>query len=338
MRHLLLTAAFAIAPFVVSAQTTGPDVSLIVEEHILPRFQSLVDTSVQLAKVAESNCTAESQPLRAAYTTAFDAWISVSHLRFGPTEVDDRAFALAFWPDSRGVTPKSLTTLIVDQDPVVGSSDAYAEVSIAARGFYALEFLLYDGAVSTVGDAGYRCTLVQTITADIASTSAAILMDWQEGYVDQLLTPNLENTYRTKEEVLQELFKALTAGLQFTSETRLGRPLGTFDRPRPTRAETWRSERSSHHVALSLAALGDLAEHLARTDPDLAQRIQSSFDKTQALLVELDDPVFASVKEPQSRLKVEVLQQSIDTTRALISEKLGPILGVAAGFNSLDGD
>ncbi|HBR37591.1 MAG TPA: peptidase M75, partial [Sulfitobacter pontiacus] len=49
---------------------------------------------------------------------AFDAWIAVSHLRFGPSETDNRAFALAFWPDSRGATPKTLAGLITDADPV----------------------------------------------------------------------------------------------------------------------------------------------------------------------------------------------------------------------------
>ncbi len=44
--------------------------------------------------------------LTEAYHAAFDAWIKTSHLRFGPSEVNDRAFALAFWPDSRGQYPR----------------------------------------------------------------------------------------------------------------------------------------------------------------------------------------------------------------------------------------
>jgi predicted lipoprotein len=228
--------------------------------------------------------------------------------------------------------------LISSQDAVVLSADAYRDVSIAARGFYALEYLLYDDAFNALGDADYRCTLIQTLTSDIASTSAAILTDWQESYAPKLLQPEPSGTYRSDDEVLQELFKALTTGLQFTSETRLGRPLGTFDRPRPKRAEAWRSKRSSRHVSLSLQALDDLAGKLAQGDPDLAQRIKASVEKSLNLLTHLDDPTLASVTAPQSHLKIEVIQQSIDTTRALISAELGPRLGVAAGFNALDGD
>ena len=338
MKRFLLMAAIVAAPFSVKAQTINPVVAQVVDAHILPRFQSLADSSANLAMAAQNECSQTSLSLREAYSHSFDAWVSASHLRFGPTEVDDRAFALAFWPDSRGVTPKSLNAMITNEDPVVDSVEAYGDVSIAARGFYALEFLIFDETLTELGNTDYRCTLIQTLTADIASTSAAILTDWQENYVQTLLLPTPEGKYRSDDEVLQELFKALTAGLQFTSETRLGRPLGTFDRPRPRRAEAWRSMRSSHHVFLSLKALGDLTDILAQSDPALAHRIKSSNQKTLSLLEKLADPTFSSVATPQKHLKVEVIQQSVDATRAIISAELGPTLGVAAGFNSLDGD
>ena len=91
----------------------------------------------------------------------FDAWVGVSHLRFGPSEQDDRAFALAFWPDPRGSTPKALAALIRDEDPVVSNPDDFSTVSIAARGFYALEFLLFDPQFATAENTDYLCALIQ---------------------------------------------------------------------------------------------------------------------------------------------------------------------------------
>lgn len=336
MKRFLMTAALAVAPVIASAQTATIDD--IVDAHILPRFQTLADSAAHLATTAQNDCSVTSQTLQTAYVQAFDAWVSVSHLRFGPTEVDDRAFALAFWPDSRGATPRALTALIVDQDPVIASPKDYAQVSIAARGFYAMEFLIYDDALNSMGDANDHCTLIQTVTTDIATTSAAILEDWQTDYAARLRSPDASGTYRSNDEALQEMFKALTTGLQFTSETRLGRPLGTFERPRPGRAEAWRSGRSVRHVDLSLAALTDLALRSSSDDPELSNRIASSFARAAALLSDLDDPIFAGVADPQLRFKVEIIQQSIDTIRALVRNEIGPILGVAAGFNSLDGD
>lgn len=338
MRHLLLSAVLALAPVIAPAQDSKPVIERVVAEHILPRFQLLAETSAQLQTAAQDDCSPTSQSLRTAYSDAFDAWIQASHLRFGPTEVNDRAFALAFWPDSRGATPRSLTALLTDKDPAIASPATYAQVSIAARGFYAMEFLIYDAGITETGTPDDRCTLIQTVTADIATTSAAIFEDWQTDYARRLLSPDADGTYRSQEEVLQELFKALTTGLEFTSDTRLGRPLGTFERPRPTRAESWRSGRSARHVALSLTALRDLATQLARNDAEIAERIDASFERSLTLLTELDDPIFAGVATPQTRLKVEVLQQSIDATRDIVRGELGPTLGVAAGFNSLDGD
>ncbi len=336
MKRLLLIAVLAVAPAITNAQTATIDD--IVDTHILPRFLTLADTSAHLATTARDDCSITSPALQAAYAQAFDAWINASHLRFGPTEVDDRAFALAFWPDSRGATPRTLAALLTDQDPIIASPEDYAAVSIAARGFYAMEFLIYDEAMIGMGNADDHCTLIQTVTSDISTTGAAILEGWQTDYAARLRNPDANGTYRTGEEVLQELFKALTTGLQFTSETRLGRPLGTFDRPRQARAEAWRSGRSTRHVELSLAALNDLALRLSSDDPELSVRLETSFQSAATLLAELDDPTLAGVADPQTRFKIEVIQQSIDNIRALVRDELGPTLGVAAGFNSLDGD
>ncbi|MEO0388878.1 MAG: peptidase M75, partial [Pseudomonadota bacterium] len=52
----------------------------------------------------------------------------------------------------------------------------------------------------------------------------------------------------------------------------------------------------------------------------------------------LDDPVFAGVTDPPGRLRVEVLQQSVDAIRQVLRQEVGPTLGITAGFNALDGD
>lgn len=332
MKHTVLAAAVACAPLAAAAT---PSITGIIDDHILPRFDMLASTSLALSQAAAQDCDPTSDALRTAYGLAFDAWVSASHLRFGPTEVNDRAFALAFWPDSRGATPRALAALITDEDPIGLDADSYSEVSIAARGFYALEFLLYDDELKQPSD--YHCTLVQTITADIAATSSAIHDDWQT-HKDILLSPAPDATYRSDEEVLQELLRALSAGLQFTQDSRLGRPLGTFDRPRPTRAEARRSERSAQHVMLSLLSLQGLASHLAVSHAALSQTLDRQFQDALNKLEALEDPIFAGVTDPQTRFKVEVLSQSIGTIRSTVQTDLGPTLGVAAGFNALDGD
>ncbi len=338
MKHLLLSVALVLLPFNAQAEAPEQIIADIVDHHILAGFERLDLRAGVLEQAAQAECDPTSAGLRTAYADAFDAWTSVSHLRFGPTEVHDRAFALAFWPDARGATPRALGALISQRDPVGRVAESYAKVSIAARGFYAMEFLLYNEATRSDADPSYFCALVQTVAADIAANSSAILTDWQNDYAARLLAPATDDSYRSTGEVLQELFKALTTGLQFTSDTRLGRPLGTFERPRPKRAESWRSGRSARHVMLSLTALEDLALRLSANDPDVRIRIGERFEDTLAKLDALDDPAFSGVADPQSRLKIEAVQQSVDAIRATVRDELGPTLGVAAGFNALDGD
>ncbi|SNS53377.1 imelysin family protein [Antarctobacter heliothermus] len=313
------------------AQT--PDVAAIVDGHVLPHYRALASESAELAGAAAADCAPDSVQLRTAYGDAFDAWIAVSHLRFGPSEADDRAFALAFWPDSRGATPKALGRLISAEDPVIASLEAFQTVSIAARGFYAMEFMLYDPQFASVGDADYRCSLVQVMAADIAGNGAAILAGWEDGYAD-LMRQAGNDTYRTPDEAAKQLFTALSTGLEFTADTRLGRPLGSFDTPRPNRAEARRSGRSLRHVVLSLRALRDLAARLSGGDAGLDAAFARALQRADLL----DDPVFAGVSDPQGRLRVETLHQRISEIREHVSSQLGPRLGIAAGFNAMDGD
>ncbi|WP_170400671.1 imelysin family protein [Ruegeria arenilitoris] len=332
--------AFALAltlPFPALAQDRGPILTATVDEHILPGFAALSNASGALAQAAQSDCTATSPDLRAAYHAAFDGWISVSHLRFGPSETGDRAFALAFWPDTKGFTPKALSGLITAEDDAIKTPQAFAETSIAGRGFFALEQMLYDTRFADQGSNTYRCDLIRAIATDIDLNTRAMDEDWAN-FANALTQPGENSPYRSGNEAMQELYKALVTGLEFTGDTRLGRPMGNFDRPRPNRAEARRSERSLRHVELSLIALRDLAAHLSADHPEIAADLDGAFDKAITRAQALDDPALAGVADPQGRFRIEALQQSINDIRAIASTELGPTLGISAGFNSLDGD
>ncbi|WP_371224965.1 imelysin family protein [Roseovarius sp. 2305UL8-3] len=329
---IIRAAITALALFAVPA--TAQSIDAVIEGHILPSYARLANDTQALSDAATASCLPGDPALTTAYHAAFDAWVKVSHLRFGPSEVNDRAFALAFWPDSRGATPKTLATLIRGADPVIDTLESFQTVSIAARGFYALEFLLFDEGFADLGTADYRCALIRVSTADIAANAAAILTDWENGHGDLMREAGSNDTYRSAEEAQRQLFTALTTGLEFTSAMRLGRPLGTFDRPRPKRAEARRSGRSLRHVILSLEATRQLAALISEGDTTLDGLFEQALGRAAAL----DDPVFAGVSDIQGRLRVEALQQSVDRIDTYALQTVGPRLGISAGFNALDGD
>lgn len=319
---------------VVPASAETSDISAILDGHVMPGYQTLAAQAEGLASAAQEDCRPDAPGLRTAYHAAFDAWVGVSHLRFGPSETEDRAFALAFWPDSRGATPRAVRDLIVQSDPVADTLAGFQTVSIAARGFYALEFMLFDPAFVQAEEGAYRCGLVQVMSADIAANAQAILTGWEGGYADLMRQAGANETFRDRNEAIRQIFTALSTGLEFTAQTRLGRPMGTFERPRPMRAEARRSGRSLRHVMLSLLATRDLTALLSDGDPDL----DAAFARALDLAERMDDPVFAGVSTPQGRFEVEALQSAIDDIRRKVAQDLGPRLGIAAGFNALDGD
>jgi predicted lipoprotein len=312
--------ALLLAPTLVVAD---PRVDAALDDHILPRFAALTEASGVLANA--QTCAVEDE-----WNAAAAAWIAVSHLRFGPTEVDNRAFSLAFWPDPRGATPNALRTLLAENAPAI------TDASIAGRGFYAMEYLLFDPAFT---DAEARCELISGLADDAFETALAIETDWLDRYVD-LMRETGNDTYRDETEALQELYKSLTTGMDFTADMRLGRPLGTFDRPRATRAEMRRSGRSLENVSVSLTSLEELS--LILSGDELGTELQTDFQSLQdqvSSIATLEGGADLSLVENiGDRIKVEALQQRIAALRVVLGGKLGPELGVIEGFNSLDGD
>ena len=58
------------------------DTRAAVDEHIHPRYAAFSIAASALADVAGRDCSAST--IFPAYHTAFDAWIAVSHIQFGP--------------------------------------------------------------------------------------------------------------------------------------------------------------------------------------------------------------------------------------------------------------
>lgn len=336
MRHLWNIVVLCLAlPVAAGADETSDLIRDIVEEDIIAGFEALEDATGALATVSETAC--DGPELTAAYTEAFRAWVRVSHLRFGPSEAENRAFALAFWPDPRGKTPKALRKLLMGDDAAALTPEAYRDVSIAARGFYALDHLLFDEGLLAGGRGDRYCALVRVVAEDIHATAGALTRGWQS-YAPGLMTPGPDTPYRTEAEVLQVLYKSARTGLQFTTDMRFARPMGTVEKLRPKRAEAWRSGLSLTLVGDAVAGSGGLALELSRINPDLEKKFDNALSRFAADVAALDDPVFAGVTSPEGRFRIDVLLTELNGIRRIVDEDLGPALGVSPGFNALDGD
>ncbi|KEO50858.1 imelysin family protein [Thioclava pacifica] len=307
-------------------------VSEALEQDILPGFAHFAQSAQTLAETAEADCTAPA--VRPAYNAAFDAWLGVGDLRIGPSET--AALSIAFWPDDRGFTQRTVTKMVAQEDPVVDDPARFAEASIAAKGLFALEMLLYDPAFLGYDAQSYSCRYVRAASAELARQARTLAADW-EAFAGVLKTAGApENaTYMSDDEAIRALYTQLLSGLEFTADSRLGRPLGTFDKPRPKLAEARRSGRSLRNVLLSAEAAERLAHALV--DHDLPE-VDAASDNIKKAAQSIDKKDFSDVGNPQSRLRVEILQQQVQAMRRAVETEIGTALGLSAGFNSQDGD
>jgi predicted lipoprotein len=305
------------------------DVADVVREHILPGYDRFATETAALAAQVAEGC--DPATLSRPYHAAYDAWMGVQHIHLGPAEEEGRALAIAFWPDPKGLGRKAQLALLTG-DPARLSPDAFADQSVAARGLTGLERLLWPEAALPADP----CPLIRTTADDLARLAREIRDGWTGGYAARLVEPGSEgNTaFLTEAEARQAIFTLVVTGLEHLRDKRLGRPMGSFDRPAPEKAEARASGRSLRNVTLALQAQRDMVAALTGNAP----RTLAAFDHAITVAETLEDPVLAGVATPAGRLKVEVLQQSVEKARVVAVEELGAALGVGLGFNALDGD
>jgi uncharacterized protein len=307
------------------------DVPDAVNGHILPGYATFTAATAALSDMATGTCDAGL--LRPAWQAAADAWLGVAHIRLGPVEDDGRAHAIAFWPDPKGLGAKQQAAMIAAADPMGLDPVAFTDASVAVRGLTALERLLY-AEVPLPGD--YPCTLMATTAADLAQIARDIEAGWQGGYADALLTAGAAGNTRflSADEAKQALFTQLITGIAFIKDARIARPLGTFDTPRPDRAEARLSGRAQANLVASLTALRAYALTLV---PD-ASRTAAAFDRALAAAQALPDPTLAGITDPQVWLKLDILRGEVQALQTTATDEIGSALGVGVGFNAADGD
>lgn len=318
MRAILLATLLA-AP-------AAADTAAVVNDHARPGYAAFDDAVALLADV--ESCDPEA--LRPAFQAAYDAWMAIEHLHLGPAEEDGRSLSILFWPDPKRLGAKAQNALLTG-DLAALTLDDMAEQSVAARGLAGLERLLYP-ADTLPGD---PCPLIRLTVDDLGRQAAALSSAWGP-FGDVLLSAGQSGNTRflKPEEATQALFTQLATGLEFIADRRIGRPLGTFDQPRPDLAEGQASGRALANITLSLKGLRGLAVSLS---PDSTKTL-AAFDHAISLSETLNDPLLDHISDPQAWLHLEILQQAVRATRDTAIAEIGPALGVELGFNSQDGD
>ena len=326
IRAALFTIAFA--------TPAAANVDSLLNDYILPSWDSFAASAAELADQVGTDCSPEN--VAPYYNDAFDHWLNVRNLKLGPTE--NGTLNIEFWPDDRGFIPRTLADLIADQDPIAYDADEYATMSIAARGLMSIEMLVFDDRFNGYGAEDYTCDLLKQITADFSAEVARQSGGWANDYApimlgqgDGVTTPVID-----EEHAFATFYTQIVSGLENLTIQNVNRPLGTFDRPRETRANAWRSDRALRNIVLSADAMTRQAQLLMGTELPVTTAALGELHETATRVT---DPSFANIEtDTQAWLLLQILGQNVDAIGAGVSNEIGLVMGISAGFNASDGD
>jgi len=301
------------------------DVPRALDTVLLPGVSAFADAAQALGQGAAQDCTRPAVlPL---YHAAREGWGAVGDIRLGPTE--QAALTVAFWPDDRASGLRGLRAGLAAPPATA------ARLPASARGFAGLDLMLGEPALAYgAGDPG--CGLVALLAADLAEQAVALRDDWG-AYAPRLRAPGGpgNTAYLDGAEAARALMTQALAAVERTATLRLARPLGEPGRPRPARAEGWRTVRPLPDALASLRGAVALARALA--DGPLT-RTEAALGAVERAATAIADPGFQDIGDPVARLRLEALQQRVGALHAAMRADLSGALGIAPGFNALDGD
>ncbi|WP_035691638.1 imelysin family protein [Azospirillum halopraeferens] len=360
---LTLAAGAAATALVPVARAAAPSdtafLDRLLRSHIQPRLDRLAAAATDLAQRLERFCAAPDaagfEAARAGYHGAMDAWAGAQHLRPGPLLLEMRGDRIAFWPERRGIVARQLAAVLAARDPGVTEPGAVRKQSAAVQGLTALERLLFDDGVGlsafTDGEAGrYRCALAAAVGANVAALAGEVRDDWT-ALTPRLLAGEATSVGATPRAAVENLYASLVTMAQIVADQKLRFPLG--DGPgdaRPTLAEAMRSGRTLRSIALNLEAMSAMvlgenggpgyAVLLPDTAEGTAARTAAvnAFAAARAAAAAAPGPFAEAIADPGRRPGVEAVLRATRSVQTVLVQTFPPLIGVALGFNELDGD
>ena len=209
-----------------------------------------------------------------------------------------------------------------------------ARKSVGLQSLATLEVLLYGDRIPDEADE-FACGYARAIAAFQAGLAA-----------DSAAAASADPA--TDGALADAMFRGMLGTLDVLIALDLERPLGAdLAAARGERARAWRSGLSLPLIGAAL----DTVERVYTAPGGFATSIQASaelaaFDAVlrshlqaaRTALGAIGEPLHLAVASPAARPAVERLLEELRAVRRLLVERLAPALGLASGFNALDGD
>lgn len=329
--------------------------SALIQEHVLPRYATLVETTGQLAESARILCDDPGKSILArvqeSFHSAMDAWMGVQHLRFDPIEYLSRKHRFYFWPEARAKVADSVREYLVNIESA--SPTDFAKTNVAVQGFLAAEQLLF-GDYEIVGNQAdsNTCKLLVMVTNNMKEMAANTMFDWQNNsspFLEYVENPGEQNpVFDSQKEVTLSFFQSMHGNLRLVSDVKLKPVVGkTIQAARPRMAESRLSGRALRNIVINLEAQQEvysgvtgpgLGQLVKSTNPKLDKLIRKAFRATLEHANSFNSTLEEAATNEELRPKAEKLELQVRALTQIVRQRLTKALGLSIGFNELDGD
>ena len=323
---------------------------------IVPGYQRFAETTTELKTAVEAFAASPSEATlataRQKYQQAYLTWQELSMYEFGPADEQMLRSNLNVYPTNATQIESNVSS---------GTYDLQASANLAAKGFPALDYLLYGQATqaeviaqyTTATTAANRKKYLQDITNLVAQQAQSTYDAW---------TQNYSTTFKQSEgtavgSAIGNLVNQLNSDIDITKRYKVGIPAGKFTAgtARPTEAEAYYSHTSLELLLQNLRAekalflgmsadningigLDDYLNHVnAKKDAMLlSDAIEQQFNLAIAAAEAINAPIDQAVTTNQAAVNklYDELQKLIVLTKTDMPSKLG----VTISYTDNDGD
>lgn len=324
---------------------------------IVPGYEAFAAKTTAMegsvAAFATEPSTATLASVRAAYQEAYKAWQQVSIYEFGPSDEQMLRTNLNIYPTAASEIESNINS---------GSYDLQAAPSVDAKGFPALDYLLY-GAPSeeevvalyiTDASATNRKQYLQEVASLISQRADAVYAGWTSGNY----TATFEQAAGTAVgSAVGNLVNQLNFDIDLTKRAKVGIPSGRFTAGSalPEKVEAYYSGTSLELLKEAIRAekaifmgqtasgtngpgLDDYLDHVeaAYNGGALSEAIEAQFDAALAATEAVEGPLSEAVTtQPEA---VTAVYDAMQKLIVLTKTDMPAALGVTITYSDNDGD
>ena len=341
-----------------------------LSQHVIvPTYADFATRADTLAARAEALREAPSAEALAAAAEAWRAasttWKETEAFELGPVRAERINTRINFWP----TRPETIERVLASNDPL--NAETVTQVSVAARGLPAIEYVLFDTTGQGTGSASLlenseranrQRAFVAALARDVADNAYELLAAWQPDGNDFAATwgQGGEDAMDGPQEAISMLTNRIVFMLEGIRHDKLGAPLGKEGggTPSPRAAEAWRSGTSLAQINHNLLGLQrvyhgrmdslqgrasqdavqrpGLRDYLQTVDAPLADTIDAQIERTMQATQAIPAPLQTAVTDTPA--PVERAYEETGRLLQLIEVDMMNVLGITLLFNDNDGD